>query len=524
MLASELSFPPTDHTPTLERTVHALSTTLWKRLLAEAPARRRAPARLCVTWREGYASDGGTTRGVQHSRGATWPPLLGAAAIQRASAGSGAVSGTVSGAVSGTDAAPDEAAEVSRAGAASSATERSAALLATSAIKLLRAHLPSMPQLTRLIVSADFGQGKDKALGAHDGARHGAHDGARDVAPASPLRGFLQRQTTAAELGVTGAVLGTNAASELGVVGAVLGTDAALELGAVAAAAATAAAATDADADAHDADADALADAPFAAADDDDGGGEDDGAALDMARVDGTLGRRLPRIWIVDEYDEYEEDEEEAEAEEEDYDHFEPEGLTVWHSSVTSVTSVTEGLTVCLSEGGDDHVTGVTDELVPRREGDVTDVTGVAELVPRREGGDVTSEGRASGTADVVQHCAIEAPRGMGAAGASSSTCCPICGHDLGSLDNAQLNRHVDDCLNLGHSHVTGSPDRQSSIGSQPGASSGKRRRAGMSPASGVSRSAELSAEEQSAKRGASLNTWIVRSSRTCDMISYQII
>jgi hypothetical protein len=374
-----------------------------------------------------------------------------------------------------------------------------------------------MPQLTRLIVSADFGQGKDKALGAHDGARHGAHDGARDVAPASPLRGFLQRQTTAAELGVTGAILGANAASELGAV-------AAATAAAAAATAAAAAAATDADADAHDADADALADAPFAAADDDDGSGEDDGAALDMALVDGSLGQGLPRIWIVDEYDEYEEDEEEyegeAEAEEEDYDHFEPEGLTVWHSSVTSVTSVTEGLTVCLSEGGDDHVTGVTDELVPRREGDVTDVTGVAELVPRREGGDVTSEGRASGTADVVQHCAIEAPRGMGAAGASSSTCCPICGHDLGSLDNAQLNRHVDDCLNLGHSHVTGSPDRQSSIGSQPGASSGKRRRAGMSPASGVSRSAE----EQSAKRVASLNTWIVRSSRTCDMISYQII
>jgi hypothetical protein len=138
--------------------------------------------------------------------------------------------------------------------------------------------------------------------------------------------------------------------------------------------------------------------------------------------------------------------------------------------------------------------------------------------VPRREGGDMTSEGRASSSADVVQHGAIEAPRGMGAAGASSSTCCPICGHDLGSLDNAQLNRHVDDCLNLGHSHVTGSPDRQSSIGSQPGASSGKRRREGMSPAGGVSQSAELSAEEQSAKRGASLNTWIVRSSRTCDM------
>ena len=490
VLASELSFPPTDHTPTLERTVHALSTTLWKRLLAEAPARRRAPARLCVTWREGYASDGGTTRGVVHSRGATWPPQLGTAAIQRASAVSGAVSGTVSGAVSGTDAAPDEAAEVSRAGAASSATERSAALLATSAIKLLRAHLPSMPQLTRLIVSAEFGQGKDKALGAHDGARHGAHDGARDVAPASPLRGFLQRQTTAAELGVTGAVLGTNAAPELGAVAA--------------ATAAAAAAATDADANAHDADADALADVPFAADDDDDGGGADDGTALDIALDDGTLGQGLPRIWIVDEYDEYEEYEEEyeeeAEAEEEDYDHFEPEGLTV-----------------CLSEGGDDHVTDVTDELVPRREGDVTDVTdvtGVAELVPRREGGDVTSEGRASGSADVVQHGAIEAPRSMGAARASSSTCCPICGHDLGSLDNAQLNRHVDDCLNLGHSHVLGSPDRHSSIGSQPGASSGKRRRAGISPASGVSRSAE----EQSAKRVASLNTWIVRSSRTCDM------
>jgi hypothetical protein len=147
--------------------------------------------------------------------------------------------------------------------------------------------------------------------------------------------------------------------------------------------------------------------------------------------------------------------------------------------------------------------------------------------VPRREGGDMTSEGRASSSADVVQHGAIEAPRGMGAAGASSSSCCPmgaarassssccpICGHDLGSLDNAQLNRHVDDCLNLGHSHVLGSPDRHSSIGSQPGASSGKRRRAGISPASGVSRSAE----EQSAKRVASLNTWIVRSSRTCDM------
>ena len=455
--------------------MHALSTTLWKRLLAEASVRRRAPARLCVTWREGYASDGGTTRGVLHSRGAAWPPQLGTAAIQRACA--------VSGAVSGTDAASDGSAEVSRVGAASCATERrvgaasgaieriaaplvtsarirqsnsSAALLATSAIKLLHAHLPTMPQLTRLIVSADFGQGKDKA----HGARHGVHDGARDIAPTSPLRGFLQRKTTAAE---------PRPASELGVAGAVLGTHAASELGAVAAAATAAAAATDANADAHDADA--------------------DGTALDMALVDGTLGQGLPRIWIVDEYDEYEEDEGEAEAEEADYDHFEPEGLTVWHSSVTSVTSVTEGLTDCLSEGGDEHVTGVADELVPRR-----------------EGGDVTSEGRASSTADVVQHGAIEALRGMGAAGASSSSCCPICGHDLGSLDNAQLNRHVDDCLNLGHSHV--------SIGSQPGASSGKRRRAGMSPASGVSRSAE----EQSAKRVASLNTWIVRSSRTCDM------
>ena len=478
--------------------MHALSTTLWKRLLAEASVRRRAPARLCVTWREGYASDGGTTRGVLHSRGAAWPPQLGTAAIQRACA--------VSGAVSGTDAASDGSAEVSRVGAASCATERrvgaasgeteriaaplvtsarirqsnsSAALLATSAIKLLHAHLPTMPQLTRLIVSADFGQGKDKA----HGARHGVHDGARDIAPTSPLRGFLQRKTTAAE---------PRPASELGVAGAVLGTNAASELGAVAAAAtAAAAAATDANADAHDADADAHADAPTAADDDDDGGGEADGTALDMALVDGTLGQGLPRIWIVDEYDEYEEDEGEAEAEEADYDHFEPEGLTVWHSSVTSVTSVTEGLTDCLSEGGDEHVTGVADELVPRR-----------------EGGDVTSEGRASSTADVVQHGAVEALRGMGAAGASSSSCCPICGHDLGSLDNAQLNRHVDDCLNLGHSHA--------SIGSQPGASSGKRRRAGMSPASGVSRSAE----EQSEKRGASLNTWIVRStsSRPCDM------
>ena len=447
VLASELSFPPTDHTPTLERTVHALSTTLWKRLLAEASVRRRAPTRLCVTWREGYASDGGTTRGVLHSRGLTWPTRLGT--ILRASA----VSSATSGAVSGTDAA---------------------SLLATSAIKLLHAHMPTMPLLTRLIVAADFGQGKDKA--------HGARDGARDGAPASPLRDFLQRKTSAAE---------PRPASELGVAGAVLGTDAASELGAVAAATSAAVAAA---AD-EDVDADAHAAAPTAAHDDNDDGG--------------ALGQRLPRIWIVDEYDEYDEYDE-AEAEEEDYCYF--------YSHVESEGS-SEGLTV-------GHV---TDELVPKREGD--DVTSemqsghvTDELVPMREGDDVTSEGRASGTADVVQHgaieavqhSAIEAPRGMRAAGASSSTCCPICGHDLGSLDNAQLNRHVDDCLNLGHSHVLGSPDRHSSIGSQPGASSGKRRRAGMSPASGVSRSAE----EQSEKRGASLNTWIVRSSQPCDMAS----
>ena len=446
VLASELSFPPTNHTPTLERTVHALSTTLWKRLLAEASVRRRAPTRLCVTWREGYASDGGTTRGVLHSRGLTWPTRLGT--ILRASA----VSSATSGAVSGTDAA---------------------SLLATSAIKLLHAHMPTMPLLTRLIVAADFGQGKDKA--------HGARDGARDGAPASPLRDFLQRKTSAAE---------PRPASELGVAGAVLGTDAASELG-VAGAATSAAVAAAAD---EDVDADAHAAAPTAAHDDSDD--------------DGALGQRLPRIWIVDEYDEYDEYDE-AEAEEEDYGHF--------YSHVESEGS-SEGLTV-------GHV---TDELVPKREGD--DVTSemqsghvTDELVPMREGDDVTSEGRASGTADVVQHgaieavqhSAIEAPRGMRAAGASSSTCCPICGHGLGSLDNAQLNRHVDGCLNLGHSHVTGSPDPRSSS-SQPSVSSRKRRRVGMSPASGVS----LCAEEQSAKRGASLNTWIVRSSQPCDMAS----
>ena len=441
--------------------MHALSTTLWKRLLAEASVRRRAPTRLCVTWREGYASDGGTTRGVLHSRGLTWPTRLGT--ILRASA----VSSATSGAVSGTDAA---------------------SLLATSAIKLLHAHMPTMPLLTRLIVAADFGQGKDKA--------HGARDGARDGAPASPLRDFLQRKTSAAEprpaseLGVAGAVLGTDAASELGVVGAVLGTDAASELG-VAGAATSAAVAAAAD---EDVDADAHAAAPTAAHDDNDDGG--------------ALGQRLPRIWIVDEYDEYDEYEA-AEAEEEDCCHF--------YSHVESEGS-SEGLTV-------GHV---TDELVPKREGD--DVTSemqsghvTDELVPMREGDDVTSEGRASGTADVVQHgaieavqhSAIEAPRGMRAAGASSSTCCPICGHGLGSLDNAQLNRHVDGCLNLGHSHDTGSPDPRSSS-SQPSVSSRKRRRVGMSPASGVS----LCAEEQSAKRGASLNTWIVRSSQPCDMAS----
>ena len=448
--------------------MHALSTTLWKRLLAEASVRRRAPTRLCVTWREGYASDGGTTRGVLHSRGLTWPTRLGT--ILRASA----VSSATSGAVSGTDAA---------------------SLLATSAIKLLHAHMPTMPLLTRLIVAADFGQGKDKA--------HGARDGARDGAPASPLRDFLQRKTSAAE---------PRPASELGVAGAVLGTDAASELGAVAAATSAAVAAA---AD-EDVDADAHAAAPTAAHDDNDD--------------DGALGQRLPRIWIVDEYDEYDEYDE-AEAEEEDYCHFyshvesegSSEGLTVGHVTDELVPK-REGDDVT-SEMQSGHV---TDELVPKREGD--DVTSemqsghvTDELVPMREGDDVTSEGRASGTADVVQHgaieavqhSAIEAPRGMRAAGASSSTCCPICGHGLGSLDNAQLNRHVDGCLNLGHSHVTGSPDPRSSS-SQPSVSSRKRRRVGMSPASGVS----LCAEEQSAKRGASLNTWIVRSSQPCDMAS----
>eukprot|EP00928_Gymnodinium_smaydae_P015669 TRINITY_DN15801_c0_g1_i2.p1 TRINITY_DN15801_c0_g1~~TRINITY_DN15801_c0_g1_i2.p1 ORF type:complete len:573 (+),score=46.47 TRINITY_DN15801_c0_g1_i2:231-1949(+) len=82
-LASEASFPPTDDPNLLRSQLFTLSETLVKRLVSDGLEHgQRSPAKLTVTWRQGYAaiassspslSTTSTTKGVQHSRSVPWP-------------------------------------------------------------------------------------------------------------------------------------------------------------------------------------------------------------------------------------------------------------------------------------------------------------------------------------------------------------------------------------------------------------------------------------------------------------------
>ena len=137
-LASELSFPPTADVAKLEATLRGLASVLLRRLVAEAAERRRPPQRLVVTWREGYAVDGSTTRGAVHSCGVAWPAHLLPSARPREA-----------------DASASEGGEHGR----------WAEELAASALRALRAKVPRLPELTRLVVAADFGSGHTPALG-----------------------------------------------------------------------------------------------------------------------------------------------------------------------------------------------------------------------------------------------------------------------------------------------------------------------------------------------------------------------
>lgn len=157
-LASECSFPPTNDHAAIGVILHGLCATLWKRLLAERTERRCSPLRLVVSWREGYPNsnggaaaarqgESGSARGASHSRAWTWPPTLGAS-LRRG------------------DGEEGEGAPV--------------AALTASARGGLVARLPPQPQLTRLIVAADFG-----SAGAH-------------VAPSDGTAGSLRTLLTTA--------------------------------------------------------------------------------------------------------------------------------------------------------------------------------------------------------------------------------------------------------------------------------------------------------------------------------------
>jgi hypothetical protein len=139
-MASELSFPPTSDVAKVGGTLRDLAAVLWRRLVAEAPKRHLAPLRLVVTWREGYPS-GGTTKGAVHSHRVPWPSELSAASLLRSSAHMVTADDAQAGSHGNKLAHPPEV-----------------DVLAAYALRTLRSKLSIMPELTRLVVSADFGQ------------------------------------------------------------------------------------------------------------------------------------------------------------------------------------------------------------------------------------------------------------------------------------------------------------------------------------------------------------------------------
>ena len=140
-MASELSFPPTSDMAKLKGTLRDLAAVLWRRLVAEAPKRHLAPLRLVVTWRQGYPSAGGTTKGAVHSHRVPWPSELSVASLLRSSAHMVPANDAQAGSHGNELAYPPEV-----------------DVLAAYALRTLRSKLSIMPELTRLVVSADFGQ------------------------------------------------------------------------------------------------------------------------------------------------------------------------------------------------------------------------------------------------------------------------------------------------------------------------------------------------------------------------------
>ena len=163
-VASEVSFPPTDEVKAVAEVLRGLCLTLWRRLLAERPQRgRRPPQRLILSWRDGYPRST-SGHGAMHSRSVPWPPQLATALLKAAGAppsGSASSGSASSGSASSGSKPSSSFASTSDAvtSDAAAAAQRHAEALAASSLQALLSRLPLQPkpQITRLVVAADFG-------------------------------------------------------------------------------------------------------------------------------------------------------------------------------------------------------------------------------------------------------------------------------------------------------------------------------------------------------------------------------
>lgn len=147
-ISSEVSFPPTEDLENLRQTLRTLSAILISRLRAAASERASPPAKLVVTWREGYVSSAQGGGGIMHSLSTAWPPQLGLYSSMRRSSSTAAAS-TSSGGLEAAAAIDENSKEHD---------DGDAEALVGSAMSALVARLPRMPPLTRLVVAADFGK------------------------------------------------------------------------------------------------------------------------------------------------------------------------------------------------------------------------------------------------------------------------------------------------------------------------------------------------------------------------------
>uniref|UniRef100_A0A7S4B1M2 UmuC domain-containing protein n=1 Tax=Chrysotila carterae TaxID=13221 RepID=A0A7S4B1M2_CHRCT len=179
-LSTEASFPPMDDLAAIAEQLRALASSLVKRLVAESAARQRAPVRLLLSYRRGYASS--TSGGVVRSHGLAWPPRLATALLRHEASAFATVAPDAQGAAQserrnripareeGIVSADLKPAEVhGRDGPRAASAVDICSLseeLAAVAVPSLLSRLAAPPQLTRLIVSADFGTAASQPVSA----------------------------------------------------------------------------------------------------------------------------------------------------------------------------------------------------------------------------------------------------------------------------------------------------------------------------------------------------------------------